>query len=69
MDPKTIQDLASPLLNSLSIGDGPLISPLPGSALKRTFKLHHEGLDYALKWYPPVSVEETDPYQTEQGFY
>ena len=69
MDPKTIQDLASSLLNSLSIGDGPLISPLPGSALKRTFKLHHEGLDYALKWYPPVSVEETDPYQTEQGFY
>ncbi len=47
----------------------PLISPMPGSALKRIFKLHHEGLDYALKWYPPVSVEETDPCQTEQRFY
>jgi len=52
MDPETIRELATPLLNALGIGDDPLISPMPGSSLKRTFKLHHEGLDYALKWYP-----------------
>lgn len=69
MDPETIRELASPLLNSLGIGDDPLISPMPGSAIKRTFKLHHEGLDYALKWYPPVSSQVSDPYQTEQSFY
>lgn len=69
MDPKTIQELASPLLTSLGIGDAPLVSPLPGSAVKRTFKLHHEGLDYALKWYPPVSPQEADPFQTEHSFY
>ena len=69
MDPKTIRELASPLLNSLGIGDDPLISPLPGSATKRTFKLHHEGLDYALKWYPPVSPQHADPFDTEQAFY
>ncbi len=69
MDPETIRSLASPVLNSLGIGDDPLISPLPGSSLKRTFKLHHEGLDYALKWYPPVSLQESDPLQTEHNFY
>ena len=69
MDPETIRELASPLLNSLGIGDDPLISPMTGSAIKRTFKLHHEGLDYALKWYPPASPQESDPYQTEQRFY
>ena len=69
MDPQTIRELASPLLNSLGIGDDPLISPMPGSAIKRTFKLHHEGLDYVLKWYPPVSSQESDPYLTEKSFY
>lgn len=69
MDPETIRELATPLLNALGIGDDPLISPLPGSSLKRTFKLHHEGLDYALKWYPICPPHLADPFDTERHFY
>jgi hypothetical protein len=69
MDPETIRELATPLLNALGIGDDPLISPMPGSSLKRTFKLHHEGLDYALKWYPITPPHLADPFDTERHFY
>ena len=69
MDPETIRELATPLLNALGVGGDPLISPLPGSQLKRTFKLHHEGLDYALKWYPLSPPHEADPFDTERHFY
>ncbi|MDB4776765.1 hypothetical protein OAH08_00225 [Verrucomicrobia bacterium] len=40
MDPETIRSLAALLLSSPGKGDDPLISLLPGSQLKRTFKLH-----------------------------
>ncbi|MDG1890707.1 MAG: hypothetical protein P8L18_05290 [Verrucomicrobiota bacterium] len=71
MNPETLRALAMPMLEKRGMGEDtpPQVAPLPGSSMQRTFKLHLDGLDYVLKWYPMAPTDQPDPWLTEQQFY